>query len=94
MYFWACNDTGHEAENCSWICRDCGSRLPGALGHGPPCSCSDVRSKTALVNKKVFGPATAAAIHVATDPFADKKVRKRAIEDLLGLHGETKGEKP
>ena len=34
-----------DEKTCRWVCKECGCRLPGALGHGMPCSCPDAQKR-------------------------------------------------
>lgn len=80
---WACADSKcKDPETCSWRCKTCNHRLPGALGHGRPCNCPDTREGLAVALANQFGPEVAAAIIVATDKRTEPNVREQAFKDL------------
>ena len=85
MYCWACNSSDHDAEGCHWICRQCGHRLPSALGHGPACECPDAREQQEAALTEDYGPDVAGLFMMSVDPAVDPEEGQQALDLLLGL---------
>lgn len=45
-----------DERTCTWVCQKCKCRLPGALGHGRPCSCEGAMEKTKAILDEMIAP--------------------------------------